>query len=280
MADHPPPKKSLGQHFLHDKKVLSRIVKSAELSSRDIVLEIGAGRGHLTRAMAGTGAQIIAVEIDDALVQGPLAELANMPNVDILPADALEVDPQDLFQQSGQYKFVANLPYHIGSKILRNFICGSRPPVESIVMLQREVAQNLAPKNGKLGISGAVLGAFADCEYLFSVKPSSFRPVPKVMSGVVKLKALNCPKIQRVESKTFFNFIVGGFAAPRKQIHNSLANGFGLSGQEAREILLSCGIDPMRRPGTLQIVDWVALFYTMHGRATLSKTSVPSKCDF
>lgn len=279
MADYPPAKKGLGQHFLHDKRVLARIVEAAELSSRDFVLEIGAGRGHLTRKMARTDAQIIAVEIDDSLIRGPLRELSNMPNVDVLLKDALDLNPKDLFRKSEQYKFVANLPYNIGSKILRNFVCGPRPPVCSIVMLQREVAHNLVPNEGKLGISGAVLGAFAECEYLFSVKPSSFKPVPRVTSGVVKLTALKNPKVQSEESESYFNFIANGFSSPRKQIHNSLAAGFGLTSHDAKKILICCGIDPMRRPGTLRVLEWVSLYYAMPEINTPDDTGPQTKKD-
>lgn len=262
MTNHQPAKKKFGQHFLYDQKVIRRILSIADLRKNDRVLEIGPGRGHLTRSLSESGAIVTAIEIDEKLISGPLFELGEKINVKIVHGDALSLPDSKMFDTEGSYKLVANLPYNVGTRILRNIVCGSNPPDVAVVMLQREVSRNLTSADGKMGILGAVIGAFATVNQVFLVKPSSFRPPPKVMSSVIKLEAIKPPKVPVSRSPLYFDFVVRGFSSPRKQIHNSLSGGLVASSDRVKDTLLKCDIDPERRPQTLSVNEWVSLFET------------------
>ena len=262
MSNHQPAKKKFGQHFLYDQKVIRRILAVADLRKNDRVLEIGPGRGHLTRNLSESGVIVTAIEIDDKLISDSLRELGGKINVNIVHGDALNLPNSKMFDTEGSYKLVANLPYNVGSRILRNIVCGSNPPDVSVVMLQREVSRNLTSSDGKMGILGAVIGAFATITQIFLVKPSSFRPPPKVMSSVIKLEAIRPSKVPVSRFPLYFDFVVKGFSSPRKQIHNSLSGGLVASSDRVKGTLLRCDIDPERRPQTLSVNEWVDLFDT------------------
>jgi 16S rRNA (adenine1518-N6/adenine1519-N6)-dimethyltransferase len=262
MTNHQPAKKKFGQHFLYDQRVIRRIISIADLRENERVLEIGPGRGHLTRSLSESGAIVTAIEIDDKLISGALLELGGEINVKIIHGDALNLPDSKMFDTGGSYKLVANLPYNVGTRILRNIVCGTNPPDLSVVMLQREVSRNLTPANGKMGILGAVIGAFATINHIFLVKPSSFRPPPKVMSSVMKLEAIRPPKVPVSRFPLYFDFVVKGFSSPRKQIHNSLSGGLVVSSERVKGTLLKCHIDPERRAQTLSVNEWVDLFDT------------------
>lgn len=262
MTNYQTAKKKFGQHFLYDQSVIRRILSNADLRKNDRVLEIGPGRGHLTRSLSESGAIVTAIEIDDKLISGPLLELGKKINVEIVHGDALNLPDSKMFDTEGSYKLVANLPYNVGSRVLRNIVCGPNPPDVSVVMLQREVSSNLTSADGKMGILGAVIGAFATVNQVFLVKPSSFRPPPKVMSSVIKLEAIKPPKVPVSRSPVYFDFVVKGFSSPRKQIHNSLSGGLAASSDRVKGTLLKCDIDPERRPETLSVNEWVDLFET------------------
>jgi len=260
MSNHQPAQKKFGQHFLYDQRVIRRILSTADLRKNDRVLEIGPGRGHLTRSLSESGVFVTAIEIDDKLIFGPLLELREKSNVEIVHGDALTLPNSEMFDTRGSYKLVANLPYNVGTRILRNIVCGPNPPDLSVVMLQREVSRNLTSADGKMGILGAVIGAFAAIKQIFLVKPSSFRPPPKVMSSVIKLEALRPSKVSASYSSLYFDFVVKGFSSPRKQIHNSLSAGLVANSDRVKSTLLKCDIDPERRPQTLTVNEWVDLF--------------------
>ena len=262
MTNHQPAKKKFGQHFLYDQRVIRRIISIADLRENERVLEIGPGRGHLTRSLSESGAIVTAIEIDDKLISGALLELGGEINVKIIHGDALNLPNSKMFDTEVSYKLVANLPYNVGSRILRNIVCGPNPPDISVVMLQREVSSNLTSADGKMGILGAVIGAFATVNQVLLVKPSSFRPPPRVMSSVIKLEAIKPPKVPVSRFPLYFDFVVKGFSAPRKQIHNSLSGGLVASSDRVKGTLLKCDIDPERRPQTLSVNEWVDLFET------------------
>ena len=268
-TSYPDPKKRLGQHFLYDKKVIRKIIDRADLLEGENVLEIGPGRGHMTSMLAALGVNLTAVEIDTDLVTGPLAEVCAVRKFEIINKDALELDPSTLFGGDEDYKLISNLPYNVGGRILRKFLSGTCPPRLSVVMLQKEVAENITTASGKLGISGAFLGAFVEPSILFTVKPSSFRPPPKVMSSVIRLSRLDIPLISSDKVESYFQFIISGFSSPRKQIRNSLAHGLKLAPSHINKMLIDSNIDPIRRPETITVAEWVILF----GRVSALKDS-------
>jgi 16S rRNA (adenine1518-N6/adenine1519-N6)-dimethyltransferase len=159
----PPPKKSLGQHFLTDERHRDRILAAAELTPADTVLEIGPGRGILTHRLAEAAGQVIAVELDNRLITPLRQAFAAHPHVQIIHGDILELDPIRLINDSPEnpnsklqtpksYKVVANLPYYITSAVLRHLFEASVRPTLAVIMVQKEVAERIVAAPGDLSL--------------------------------------------------------------------------------------------------------------------------------
>ena len=188
-------KKQFGQHFLHDNSIINKIIAHSDINENDNILEIGPGKGSLTNLLAKSKANIIGLEIDRDLINGPLKKFEHCPNVTILESDANNLNSNIIDLLGMPYKLISNLPYNAGTHILTSLLTSSNPPKVSVVMLQREVANNICGKDSKLGVLGAFFKSFANTKVLFSVRPSSFRPPPKVMSSVIKIDLLANPLI-------------------------------------------------------------------------------------
>ena len=260
MSKYPRPKKRYGQNFLHDKRIIYRIVNAANVSPQDSVLEIGPGRGHLTEALASKGANVVAIEADKDLTDGPLRRFDNMERVRIIQADAAEFPIEEIYAIPRSYKLVANLPFNVGSHILRNLICSENRPSVAVVMLQKEVAKNVAATSGRMGLLSVIIQTYSKAKVVFSVPASAFTPTPKVSASVLLLETYREPLIKTHEYLEFFKFAAAGFASPRKQIHNSFATGLSVSLATSKNLLTNCGIDYSRRPGTLSVPEWIELF--------------------
>ena len=253
-------KKSLGQHFIHDSRVINRIIDSLKLEAEDKVLEIGPGKGQLSRNILSAGAELTAIEIDRYLIDGPLKELSHeFKQFTLHEADAADVDPNEFMINDGPYKFVSNLPYNSATKILRNIMFQEHPPMLSVVMLQKEVADNIV-SDGNLGILGPIFQSVAFCRRLFNVKRTAFKPVPKVTSTVIELKIREQPLIDLTNKNDFIDFIIKSFSAPRKQLHNSLSIGLDLDLESSRLLLQVSEVNHTLRPEKLSVTEWVRIF--------------------
>lgn len=211
----------LGQNFLADRRVARRIVQAAGVEPDDHILEIGPGRGALTRDLAARAARLVAVELDAALAAGLRAKLADRPNVRVIAEDALAFDPRPHFAEGDRpYKIVANLPYYAATPIIRRFIAFDDPRPDSLtVMVQREVAESIAAAPGRMTFLSVAVRLYADARVLFAVPPRAFRPAPKVASAVVRIEPRAAPAIPPdAAPDDFLTFAAAGFRAPRKQI--------------------------------------------------------------
>lgn len=256
-----PAKKSLGQHFLNDIKILNRIVDAADLSVTDEVLEIGPGKGALTKRLIQKSCHVTAIELDKDLIRGPLKELAEKSHLNLIEGDAREININKIFPESSEYKLVANLPYNSGTNILRKLLFSNKFPTLTVVMLQREVARNITAAPGDLNILGVLFQTYYETRYNFNVQPRSFSPQPKVVSGVISLKRKNEPLLPDSVSEKFFIFLTKGFTAPRKQFHNSISQGFGITTQEVKDTCDQLDLDTELRPASIKVGEWVSLFY-------------------
>ena len=253
-------KKSLGQHFLRDSRVITKIIDSLSLEPSDEVLEIGPGRGHLTRSILNKGALLTAIELDSSLIEGPLAELqTKFTNFEVHHGDATGISLSEIGIGNRPYKFVSNLPYNSGTKILRNILFQDNPPELSIVMLQKEVADNIVNMEN-LGILGPIFQSITTCRRLFNVGPKSFNPPPKVRSSVIEFKPLREPFIKLSEKCAFMGFIFKGFSSPRKQLHNSLSKGLEFDLDKTKSLLEKSGVNPKLRPQKLSVLEWVSIY--------------------
>jgi len=262
------PRKSLGQHFLTDRRVLQRILAAAALSPTDTVVEVGAGKGVLTQALAAAVGKVIAVEIDEALCDRLRRRLAAFPNVEPVCADILSLSPDELLaraQASPPYVVVANLPYYIASAVLRHLLESAQPPARMIVMVQAEVAQSIAASPGRMGLLSVGVQFYAKVRVLFYVPPRAFHPPPKVRSAVIHLDVRPEPAVAVDDRQTFFRLVQAGFAAPRKQLRNALALGLSIDPAAARTLLDAANIDPSRRAQTLTLDEWGCLYRAWRG---------------
>jgi 16S rRNA (adenine1518-N6/adenine1519-N6)-dimethyltransferase len=251
-------RKGLGQHFLVDQEVLKVILSAAEVTPNDIIVEVGPGLGILTRELAQRAGRVIAIELDDKLAALLKRTLASFNNVTIINDDVLKIGPEELVK--GQdYKVVANLPYYITSPVLRHFLEARAKPQTMIVMVQKEVAEAIAAKPGQMSLLSVSVQFYGEPEIISSVPAESFYPAPEVDSAILRLDLYSQPPVA-VDEGSFFKLVRAGFAAPRKQIANSLAQGLGRAKAEVLPLLEEAGIAWQRRAETLSLEEWAKLW--------------------
>ena len=268
-------RKSLGQHFLVDKKVLKEIISTADLSPEDTVVEVGPGQGMLTRELVRKARIVIAIEIDSRLA-GSLAErLGNPPGLRVINEDAREVDLACILEGVDKYKVVANLPYYAANPILRHFIeSPTRRPSMMVVMVQEEVATRMVAQKGRMSLLAVGVQLFGAPSIICRVPPSAFKPPPKVYSAVVRVDTFSHPAVELDDEDEFFGLVRAGFFAPRKQLRNSLMLGRGISAYDVTSLLELAGLDPKLRPENLSIDDWGKLYRAGKGRWTFGNPSL------
>jgi 16S rRNA (adenine1518-N6/adenine1519-N6)-dimethyltransferase len=255
----PRPRKELGQHFLRDTGILRDIAEAVRPPADGFVLEIGAGTGELTAELLRRHGAVVAVELEHRLVRYLRRRFADERLFRVIEGDARTVDLAAELGPTARFAAVGNLPYYAANPILRHLLEGKPQPTEIVAMLQREVAREIAAPPGKRSLLALSIEVYAEAEYLFSVPPEAFDPPPKVWSGVVRLRVRPEPLVPEERREAFFELVAKTFRNPRKQIHNALAQGVWLPKGGAREALEAAGIDPMRRPETLALGEWLTL---------------------
>jgi 16S rRNA (adenine1518-N6/adenine1519-N6)-dimethyltransferase len=239
---------------------LGKIVTAAQLTPRDVVLEVGAGLGHLTRLLARQAGRVIAVELDDRLMPILRDQLAGCDNVELIAGDILDLSPFSLLSPlSADYKVVANLPYYITSAVLQHFLEGKPPPVRMVVTVQYEVAQRITAQPGDMSLLAVSVQFHGHPQIVARVKAGTFYPRPEVDSAIVRVDRHSVPPVDVLDVRTFFAVVKAGFAQRRKQLHNSLSAGLRRSRTEVVAALEAAGVDPRRRPETLSLEEWAAI---------------------
>jgi len=263
-------RKGLGQHFLVDEEVLQRVVSAAELTSADVVMEIGPGLGVLTRELAGRAGWVTTIELDDKLAAILKQTLASLGNVAIVNEDVLKVSPETLLREqkemfppavnSSGYKVVANLPYYITSLVLRHFLEASLKPRIMVVMVQKEVAEAIVAEPGGMSILSISVRFYGRPEIISHVPAHCFYPAPEVDSAILRVTLYDKPVVDVADEEGFFGLVRAGFATPRKQICNSLAQGLKWSKADVLPLLEGAKIVPQRRAETLSLDEWAQLW--------------------
>ena len=257
-------RKSLGQHFLADARIAQRIVAAAQLDASDTVVEIGPGPGILTRRLVQQAGRVIAVELDADLAGQLPPRLDNPANLTVVNADARTLDIAAAVNcaasyEAAAYKVVANLPYYAATPIVRRFLESELPPALMVVMVQREVADAMCAAPGAMSLLSVATQFYAVPLVVAQAPPRSFRPPPKVASTAVKLIVRPAPAVAVSDRDAFFALVRAGFAAPRKQLRNSLRLGSGSAPDAVAAALDAAGLDGQRRPATLSLSEWAAL---------------------
>jgi 16S rRNA (adenine1518-N6/adenine1519-N6)-dimethyltransferase len=256
MIPPPPPQKRLGQNFLIDPNIVRKIVATAALEPGDQVLEIGPGRGMLTRALCDTGHPVIAVEIDQHLV-GYLNETLSCSNLDLRHADALHFAYDTLPDRT---VVVANLPYYISTPLLFTLLETNTCISRMVLMLQAEVAERIvaAPDTDEYGILSVLTQYRADATVAFRVSKNCFRPRPDVDSAIITLRMQAHPAVTPSNEALFVKIVRAAFAHRRKTLLNSLRDE-GFPSAQFAQALAQADIRPTRRAETLSIEEFAAL---------------------
>lgn len=276
-------RKRWGQNFLVDENILRKITAAARLSPADIVVEIGAGTGALTRALAQNAGLVVAVEIDRRLMPVLAETLKDFDNAELVFRDALALDFDALVKEKAAgrfsppaavptYKVVANIPYSITTPLLLRLLRGRFHFSFLLLMVQQEVARRLVagPKDGDYGAFSIVVQYYTEPKILFRVPRTVFYPRPEVDSAVVCLERRIEPAVEVPDEDLFFGLVRSAFGQRRKTILNALAGGpataaappglaRGLPRDAWREILQAAGVDPGRRGESLGIEEFAAL---------------------
>lgn len=257
-----PAKKSLGQNFLVERAYQERIVAALEPQPDDAVVEIGPGRGALTRHLVGRVRRLVLVELDDALAAQWQTELGARPDVEVRHQDALTLDLTALDVAPARLKVIGNIPYHITSPLIFHLLQPGRRAALIVLMVQREVAvRMLAPAGGRnYGALSVGVQTAARVERLFQVPRGAFRPVPGVDSTVVRLTPWQPPLLEPDEEADLRALTRAAFGWRRKQLQRILreAPGYELDPDQVAQ-LAAAGFEPVARPESLAPAEFVRL---------------------
>jgi 16S rRNA (adenine1518-N6/adenine1519-N6)-dimethyltransferase len=256
----PLPKKSLGQHWLHDQASLQAMCEAAQLSETDTVVEIGPGLGTLTELLVKQAAWVIAVEFDDHLAR-------NLPNH--IRASNLQVVNQDILQFDFTnlpigYKIVANIPYYLTSNLIRVISETPNQPAAAVLLVQKEVAERVVAQPGDMSLLSVTAQFYWQTSLGRKVPAELFTPPPKVDSQILILEKRAKPLFSDIEPKPFFRLVKAGFAQRRKTLLNSLSAGLHLDRETIATICTSVDIDPKRRAQTLSLEEWHNLYLSLN----------------
>ncbi|HUD07324.1 MAG TPA: 16S rRNA (adenine(1518)-N(6)/adenine(1519)-N(6))-dimethyltransferase RsmA [Candidatus Saccharimonadales bacterium] len=250
----------LGQYWLRDKASLDAVVGEAGLTKSDTVLEIGPGQGDLTNQLVKFAGKVIAVEFDKSLIP-KLEDKIKANNLEIINSDILSFDLSVLTKD---YKVVANIPYYLTSKLLRLISESTNPPSLAILLVQKEVAQRVCAKPGKMSLLSVATQFYFNCNLGQIITADKFTPNSKVDSQVVILIRRKKPLYESVKEDEYFRIVRAGFSSRRKTVLNSLSAGLRLNRQETEQIIIGVGLDPNLRPQKLSLDDWHKLYKVIH----------------
>lgn len=250
------PKKSLGQHWLHDELSLEAMVAAVDVQPGDIVLEIGPGLGTLTEVLLAHGASVVAVEYDHDLALA-LPKRIQHPDLTVVEHDILTFDFSQL--PSG-YKVAANIPYYLTSNLLRTMCETEHPFSVAALLVQKEVAERVVAKPGAMSLLSVSVQLYCDVGLGPIVPAQLFTPPPKVDSQILLLTYRSTPRYPGIDTALFFRLVKAGFSERRKKLRSSLSGGLHISKIEAETLLQNANIDPNLRAQALSLDDWYRLY--------------------
>jgi 16S rRNA (adenine1518-N6/adenine1519-N6)-dimethyltransferase len=258
----PPVLKRLGQHFLNDQQVLAAIADALELRGDETVVEIGPGRGALTKHLVGRARRLVLIELDRALAANLRQDLAGDETIEVVEADVLDSDIAAL--AGGPYVLVGNVPYYITTPIIFHAL---RPPMplRAVFLVQQEVAERMAADadSEAYGALSVTIQALTEPELLLHVPPRAFTPAPKVHSAVVRMRPRATPLVPPETAPGFQAFVQSYFGMRRKQLGTIVRALEGVGSDRAREILEAGGWDPKARPETISPAEFARLYATL-----------------
>lgn len=251
-------KHSLGQNFLTDSNLRDEIAEQAGLSPDDEVLEVGAGVGTLTVALAPRCRRVVAVELDGRLIPALRESLAGIENVEVVRTDILRFNVRSAFPNGNEIA-VGNIPYNLTGALIRKLLDDPPRPKRLSLVVQKEVAERWTALSGA-SLSTVAVQVFAEARLLFTIPAAAFTPAPRVDSALVRLDVRERPAVDVEDIQAFFRFVEAVFQGRRKQLGGTLGRISGIGSTAAGSRLREVGIDPERRPQTLSLVEWGTLY--------------------
>jgi 16S rRNA (adenine1518-N6/adenine1519-N6)-dimethyltransferase len=253
----PKPLKRLGQNFLRSQKAVNQMITAADVRGTDLVVEIGAGMGAITRALAGKAREVLAYEIDPNLVMKLREEMHWAKNVTIHEGNVLAKD-WELPKEN--YKVVASLPYYITSPILEKLLTAEKIASVIVLMVQKEVAQKIASKSPDASYLSNFVRLFGEPQIVATVAAAAFFPKPQVDSAILQIRTKANVEVERSDIEQIIAFLHAGFTEPRKKLHNGLAAGLHVDADRAKQLIFLAEIDSDRRAETLELREWLKLY--------------------
>ncbi len=274
-------RKQWGQHFLTSRSILQRILHAAAIGKDDDVVEVGPGKGILTRELAKAARRVLAVEVDSALVARLQNEFDAAGNVRILQGDMLHYPPERLLpcfppladapSTPERYLVVANLPYNIAAPTLRLFLEGSPQPSRLVVMVQHEVAKNIAAAPGDMGLLSVAVQYYGKPKIIAKVPPKSFSPAPKVTSAVICIDVYDRPQVDTPGTRCLLPYRARRICSPQKAAPQRVCSGVRRfarrrsqrAGEGGHRSTAARPNSYVRRMGTIGLCQFANLAYTL-----------------
>jgi len=251
-------KHSLGQNFLIDPGFRDAIAEQAGLSPQDEVLEVGAGVGTLTVALAARCRRVVAVELDGRLIPALRESLDGLDNVEVVRTDILRFNVRSAFPD-GHEVVAGNIPYNLTGALIRKLLDDPPRPRRLSLVVQKEVADRWTASSGA-SLATVAVQVFAEARTLLTIPAAAFTPSPRVDSALVRLDVRPRPAVHVEDLQAFFRFVEAVFQGRRKQLGGTLGRMSGIGSTAAGARLREAGIDPERRPQTLHLGEWEALY--------------------
>jgi 16S rRNA (adenine1518-N6/adenine1519-N6)-dimethyltransferase len=249
-------KKELGQNFLVDERVVDDLIAAAQIKKNDMVLEVGAGTGTVTKHLAQTAGKVIAVEFDRDLVPTLKKNLGGLSNVEVINADVLGLD----LNEYPTTAIIGSIPYQITSPLIHKILHSSNRPKSITFIVQKEVAEKIEAKAPDATYLSNFVANFGEARIIKVVKSGAFSPQPKVDSAIIHIELYPKPKIE--DTLKLEKFLHHGFTQPRKMLHHRFEAG----------VLEGSKIPPQARPAHLSKEDWRNLYRELAQTRERSKT--------
>ena len=256
-------KHGLGQNFLTDPALRDKVAESAGLAPEDEVLEVGAGVGTLTVALAPLCRRLVAVELDGRLIGALRDAIAGHDNVEVVRSDILRFNTRSAFP-AGDEVVAGNIPYNLTGALIRKFLDDPPRPRRLSLVVQKEVAERWTASSGA-SLATVAVQVFAHARTVFSIPAAAFTPAPRVDSALVRLDVRERPAVEVDDLNAFFRFVEAVFQGRRKQLGGILGRITGTGSTDSGGRLRKLGIDPERRPQTLDLAEWETLYKEFRG---------------
>ncbi len=255
------PKKQFGQNFLTSIPARIAIVEAGEIMKEDTVLEIGPGKGFLTKGLLEKGSHVIALEKDRdllPLLQESFSSEVSSGQLTLLEGDVLAFDPNNSQLVTGNYKLIANIPYYITGAIISRFLSEVAQPSLMVILIQREVAERVVARDGKESLLSLSVKVYGEPKIVYRVSSGSFFPAPKVDSAVLQIKNISRSNFKNTyHEEVFFKLIHAGFAHKRKMAISQIQEVF--PAHNMQEVFDTLGIDKRVRAEDVPLATWLAL---------------------